>query len=355
MKKLTQNIAKPLVLFAVLALLAGLWAGLIRIGWQWPAIRPALPMSHGPLMVSGFFGTLILVERSVALKRWWAYLGPAFSGAGGLLIWTAYSNVAGIILLVLGSLWMVAIFLVIVRQVWALYTITMSVGAVCWLVGNLMWFFGFSISQVVYWWAGFLVLTIAGERLELSRVTRPSPVARKLFLSIVGLVVIGLIGLLVNLNIGLRLFSLGFIALSGWLYYYDVSRRTVRMKGLPRFMAFSLLAGYAWLAISGILMFFFGYQPAGPRYDAMLHAVFVGFVVSMVFGHAPMIFPAVLRVPLVYSPVFYLPLVFLHGSLLTRILADLAGLSGMRLYSGLTNALAILVYAGLVAYSILRK
>jgi len=39
---------------AMAALLAGLWAGLVRIGWAWPALRPTLPISHGPLMISGF-------------------------------------------------------------------------------------------------------------------------------------------------------------------------------------------------------------------------------------------------------------------------------------------------------------
>lgn len=40
----------------------------------------------------------------------------------------------------------------------------------------------------------------------------------------------------------------------------------------------------------------------------------------MVFGHAPVILPAVLRVPLPYHPVLYLPLVLLHGALVLRIL-----------------------------------
>jgi hypothetical protein len=41
-------------------------------------------------------------------------------------------------------------------------------------------------------------------------------------------------------------------------------------------------------------------------YDAMLHAVFLGFVISMVFAHASVIFPAVLGLPFEYRPAFYL-------------------------------------------------
>ena len=57
----------PFILISILALLAGIWSGLIRLGWAWPSINPALPMDHGPLMVAGFLGTLIALERSVAL------------------------------------------------------------------------------------------------------------------------------------------------------------------------------------------------------------------------------------------------------------------------------------------------
>ena len=94
---------------------------------------------------------------------------------------------------------------------------------------------------------------------------------------------------------------------------------------------------------------------AGPIYDAKLHAVFVGFVFSMVFGHAPIIFPAVLGLPLTYRPVFYAPLVLLHVSLALRLFSGLMGFSWGRLLGGLLNALAILAFAGLVLSSARKK
>ena len=54
-------------------------------------------------------------------------------------------------------------------------------------------------------------------------------------------------------------------------------------------------------------------------YDAALHAIFVGFVFSMVLGHAPIIVPAVLRVRYPYHPVLYLALAVLHASLVVRV------------------------------------
>ena len=56
----------PLIALGMLALLAGLWAGLVRIGWGLPPLQPTLPLVHGLLMVSGFLGTLIGLARAVA-------------------------------------------------------------------------------------------------------------------------------------------------------------------------------------------------------------------------------------------------------------------------------------------------
>ena len=71
---------------AILAMLAAMWAGWIRLGWSWPAIQANLPANHGPLMVGGFLGTLISLERAVAVKKWWAYLAPIFSALGGFAL-----------------------------------------------------------------------------------------------------------------------------------------------------------------------------------------------------------------------------------------------------------------------------
>ncbi|MEO3827408.1 hypothetical protein [Actinomadura sp. B10D3] len=97
-----------------------------------------------------------------------------------------------------------------------------------------------------------------------------------------------------------------------------VARRTVRSPGLPCYAAACLLAGYLWLAVAGTIRLAAGRPSNSGLYDAALHAVFLGFVMSMVFGHAPVILPAVLRVRLPYHPVLYAPLVLLHASLLVR-------------------------------------
>lgn len=342
-----------LLVSALLALLAAMWAGLLRIGWGWPVLQPMLPMSHGPLMVSGFFGTLISLERAVALKRRWPYLGPALSGLGGLLLLFGVPGAAGPLLLTLGSLGLAAVFLVILRMHRAMYTATMAAGALCWLVGNVLWLSGWPIYHIVLWWMGFLVLTIAGERLELGRVMRPPRASLMLypaqwFAISVTVFLLGLVVMLPAYDPGVRLAGAGILALAVWLGRYDVARRTVRQSGLPRYIALCLLAGYAWLGVGGLTALVYGAAPAGPIYDALLHSVMVGFVFGMVFGHAPIIFPAVLNLPVVYRPLFYAPLIVLQASLALRIAGDLLLWQMMRQWGGLLNVVAILLFLGVM-------
>ena len=82
----------------------------------------------------------------------------------------------------------------------------------------------------------------------------------------------------------------------------------------------------------------------GPGYDAALHAVLLGFVFSMVFGHAPIILPAVLRVAVPYKPYFYLPLALLHLSLLLRLAGDWTLSAQWRAWGGALNGAALLAF-----------
>jgi hypothetical protein len=134
------------------------------------------------------------------------------------------------------------------------------------------------------------------------------------------------------------------VTLALWLLRNDLARRTVRKSGLTRFMAVCLLAGYGWLGMGGGLAIFFGSVSAGFRYDAILHAVYVGFVISMIFGHAPIIFPAIIGRAMPYQAVFYTHLVLLHLSLLLRVMGDLAAWLPARQWGGLLNVVALLLF-----------
>ncbi len=350
MKSKLPPVQLPIMGAVLITLLAALWAGLIRVGWRWPAWQPMLPALHGPLMISGFLGTLISLERAVAIRKSWTYVGPVLSGIGAVWLVVGLPLPLGQWLLLLGSLGLTAVFLHIIRQHPASYTITMGLGALCWLVGNGLWLGGWPIFRIVYWWAGFLVLTIVGERLELSRVARLSANTIRLFVGAVALFMVGLLAVLVWGSAGTRLIGLGLMALALWLGLFDIARRTVRRTGLTRFIAANLLLGYGWLLIGGLTALLLGQAVAGPRYDFMLHAVFVGFVFGMIFAHAPIIVPSILPIQIRFHPILYGPTIFLHLALLLRVLGDIGAWQPVRAWGGLLNAIAILWFMGQMVY-----
>ena len=345
----------PIVALGILALLAALWGALLRQGWSLPPIISDLPNVHGPLMVSGFLGTLIGLERAVALRARWAHAAPLLSALGALILMSGVFPVAGVFLIVLGSLGMVAIFLAIVRRQPALFTYTMALGAAAWFIGNVIWFTGLPIFRLVQWWAAFLILTIVSERLELSRLMRLSRATETLFLLAVAVFMFGLIvdsieGIFfpaAGSAIGIQIIGVGMTALALWLLRYDIARRTVQQTGLTRFIAWCLLLGYVWLGVGGVLRVLSPYVSVTNMYDAMLHTIFLGFVMSMIFGHAPIILPAVLGRPMAYHWSFYAHWGLLHLALVLRVACDLVtGPVAFSLWqwAGVFNVIAVLLF-----------
>jgi hypothetical protein len=334
-----------LLALAAVSLVAGLWAGLIRIGWALPDGGAGLALAHGPLMVSTVLGVVIGLERAVALGSRWAYGAPISAGLAGLALVLGLPQTVVAALYGVSSLVLIAVFVRLYqrRPEWA--TALLAAGAVVWLVSNGLWLGERSLVALVPWWGAFLVLTIAGERLELAQVLLPARVR----LGLVGASVLIVAGLLVSLAWlvpGVQLVGVGFIGLAAWLVCYDVARRTVRRGGLARFSAICLLVGYVWLGVAGLFWLLGPAGFPGPFwYDAMVHALFLGFVFSMIFGHAPTIIPAVTGIAVPFERAFYLHVGLLHGSLLLRIVGDAAPWPTIRAWGGLLNVVAILLFA----------
>ena len=118
-------------------------------------------------------------------------------------------------------------------------------------------------------------ITFAGERLELTRLTPRGRGVLVAFVAIAVTVVTGaLVAVLHDLVIGTRVFGVAWVALAMWLGRFDIARKTIRQQGLPRYVAYCLLSGYAWLAAGGALLAYYGQLIFGPRYDAALLACF---------------------------------------------------------------------------------
>lgn len=168
---------------------------------------------------------------------------------------------------------------------------------------------------------------------------------RRLFLIITGLFLAGLIITLFSFDLGLRIAGLSLIALGAWLLRYDIARRTIRKRGLTRYIVACLFPGNIWLAFGGLLRLIYGGPyAAGLIYNALLHSLFVGFVFSMIFGHALIILPAITGIQIPYSPWFYLHLGLSHVSLILRIAEDLIPWPLARQWGGLNNEVAILLF-----------
>ncbi len=336
----------PLLMVGILTLFAAIWGGVTRlpVSLPLPADNANWLSFHGPLMVCGFLGTVIALERAVGLPGRWPYLAPVLTGAGALALLAGAAGRTGACWLTTGSAFFLVVTWRVVQLRRELFTATMSLGAVSWLIGNALWLADWPIERVVPWWIVFLALTIAGERLDLSRFQKVVPAAQPLFLTVlVGLFSALLVGL-ISPDWGGRLLGVMLIALAGWHARFDFARRTFRQPGLPGFMSACLLSGFAWMAVSGVVLA--GWTPLRPgtTYDAALHAFFLGFVFSMIFAHAPVIFPSILGRPVAFHRRFYVHVALLHLSLIGRVSAAVIGSPELRQWSAVANGLALVLF-----------
>jgi hypothetical protein len=78
--------------------------------------------------------------------------------------------------------------------------------------------------------------------------------------------------------------------------------------------------------------------------DALIHAITIGFKLSMVMGHALMILPAVAGVRISCPPLLFAPLTILQAAVCYRVLAG-SFFMDWRWVSGLMTVLALAVFA----------
>lgn len=318
---MSRSLAPLLLLPGGVALLAGLDAGLTLAGVPAPLGSTRIADLHGVLMVLGFLGTVIALERATALRAGWGFLAPALCGAGALALLLLPAPLLGRLLLAQGLLTLVAVYAVLWLRNRDLTVAVQALGAVLAVAASLL-LTRVEVSFVVPLLIGFAVLTIAAERVELARLAMPPGAEARLALlagalTLTALAAVVLAGTAWGATAG-RLLGLSLLAITLWLVRHDVARRTVHAQGLPRFAAAALLAGYAWLGLAGLVLLGQG-RPAGSAYDVVVHATFLGFAMSMVLAHAPVILPAVLKIRLPYHRAMWVPLVLLHLTLAGRV------------------------------------
>jgi hypothetical protein len=223
-------------------------------------------MLHGPLMACGFLGTLIGVERAVGTGKRWAYLGPALVALGVLLALLGAPVKLGPLLVTLGSAIVTLVLIGLARLHPANFTVTMAAGGAAWVGGNLLWWLGWPLYVAALWWIGFLVLTIAGERLELSRMLKLTRSTQSLFTAAALLLGAGILfgGDRLHGGHGRDRRGVGGAGCYGWASTTSPgggSRRAVRRALAPR-RCFRAMSGWASAARSS--------SGAGARWPALL-------------------------------------------------------------------------------------
>lgn len=324
--------------FLVLSLLAAIWTGWFRIGWPWPLSAAA--GQHGALMVGSFLSSLVFLERAITFKQKWVVLLPVIN-VSSCLFFLLQQPLIGQLLLLTGSAGFLLMCTYFIYRYKELYYYVFWIGAFSLLVGYVVLLKGQFYPATVPWWMAFLLLTIVAERLELSRFLPLKKYQRDALLFV-------LIALFGSLFIpfhswGYFLFPLAMIATAIWLLRYDMAWRSIKIKGQHRYSAQLLIVGYVWLLISGMLLLVTDRFPFG--YDAALHTFFIGFTFSMIFSHAPIILPALVKLPLkLYRPLLYVWFVLMQVSLLIRVAGDVLGNYELRRHGGLLNGIAFLAF-----------
>ena len=335
-------------LLALLNLVAAVGGGLVRLG-----ILPAGPAgptgpqavaTHGALLMAGFFGTLIALERAVALRRGlWV---PLLSGLGGLAGWVAGAWSLAAVLWVLSALGLAGLY------AWAGWRRAMSLplaieasGALALLLANMA--FGLARPEAArLGWSAFLVLTIAGERRELTRLLRLPPAAAPVFAVLwAGLLLAVVLALLVPAAAYTLWWWLS-AALSLWLLRFDLARLQWRARGWAGHTAICLTVGYVWLALAAV---------AGlSGWPVAWHLLWLGFVMAMVFGHAPIMLPALAGWRPQPTRAALWPLGVLGLSLLLRVAGTLTAASPLLALAGAGHVLAFLLFGLVMARAVRR-
>lgn len=339
----------PIILFAFLCLLAGILTGLTRIGWP-IAVSPA-NAHHGSIMVSGFLGTLIILEKIIPHKQNILLLIPGANALSVPLFFFGYPDLSVVILLLSSTALAITFAYYYFIQRTIIYTL-MFIGALCWLTGNIMltakWFYPLAFP----WWAAFALFIISAERIELMKFLPVSKISMKLF---AGALLVFPAGVLLSFHgLGGILCGSSLITVSLWLLRNDLIGINLRKEGIQRFVAISLLTGYMSLLLTGIFVFILPDQWL--TYDAIVHCFFLGFVFSMIFAHGPIILPGVIGAAITpFSRILYLWLTALHISWIMRVFADIAMEMELRKISGLLSAIAIVGYFITLAMTTIRK
>ncbi|MGB9853011.1 MAG: hypothetical protein ACPLPX_09150 [Candidatus Kapaibacteriota bacterium] len=295
---------------AIILLIFGIIAGLERGGVLHLNLKlyTNLGNLHYLIFFAGFFGTLLSVESAVGQGEKILFLIPATLIAGLLL----YILSGLSFLLIIGSLaFSVPSFIVFIKRK---EYITFVLSCLLFALGTLFYIYDkYYPSAIAYLY--FLIFYILSERFELAKIVGASKKSFRHFLANEIIVVILVVFSLFDTTLALRFAGFVTFLLTLWFVQNDLARKTVKSREPAKYSAIAMLSGYLWLAIGNLL---FIISPS-TFWSEAVHSITLGFVFSMVFAHAPIIFPNVGRFKFFFSKWLYIPLIILHLSVILRV------------------------------------
>lgn len=333
---------------ALLSLAAAGWGGLVRIGWSWPPLRDGLLLAHGPLMVTGFVGTLIGVIRALLSLESVGLVPPTLSAAASLVAIAAPGSALAPALGIAAALALLATTARSWRTGRRPALALLGLAAASWAIGDALWLREGPGGGATAWWMAFTALAITGQRVDTD--PRLGGNGRPLLVLAVLLILLGALAVAAHASEGLRVLGLGTIALAAWAVRADLVERWRRVgsRAYLRFFVFAMASAYLWLAVSGGLALVLGSAP----YDAILHALFAGFVLCAMFAHAPAFVPGVLGRAVVFGATAYVPLALLDLAVLWRVAATLIVSPEGARWSSLLIGIAALLFVANAAASL---
>lgn len=322
----------------------GIYTGLTRLGAPLPHLE--ITGFHGPIMVGGFLGGLISLERCITRSnRFWMAV-PILALTSIPLFILNLPNQAYLAQL-LASIGLLSLHLRQMAENKAGDLWPGTIGTLLWVVASLRLLLSPLIEMSVLGWEGFILFTVLGERMELSRFLNISQGQRTVRDSLLAALALSFI--IPFHTVGLYLQSgLTLLVIVAFLKS-EMAWKALKKGGQFSYIATAILSGYLWL---GIHAFWASLGIDHPLYyDIYLHTFFLGFGFSMIWAHAPIIVPALLRRQLkLYHPSFWVLLGLFHLSLMARVVSSaLLELEARWIFSSVNGVMIVLFFITLAS------
>ena len=324
-----------------------------------PVGGASLAALYAPVMIVGFLGAVIALERAVAVGEAWALLAPAGGASGCQALVAGVPEPAGQVLAFLGALVLCAIYVRLHRRAASISVDIGAMGAIALTGGDLLWLRGAAVEACVPLWLLFPVLALVGARLEPapdSSGAVPGTLVQEAVRAVSAAALLG--ACLLGVTGGARLLiGLVLLALAAVMIRDDAVRRAVRATGAARLAAAWALAGHLWLAVAGLVWSLGPLDAASGAgsgtYDILVRAIVLGYALSMIMARlvarvearaptaAPAAHPAHRGLP--HRRTMWPSWALLHAGLALWAVSQARGASALQRAGGVISVVAVLV------------